>query len=165
MKTNTERIFIMDFFEDLKRTATNAADIAVKKTNELTELTKIKINIRSANSKLKEAYAEIGRLFYTSERSGVDFTAEIAENIIKADNLVAEINAYKKKLSALRNLINCEGCGNEIPYTAAFCSFCGMKQEHPEPEAEKSDTLDAEEVIEEILEDVEDIFEDNSDEE
>ena len=148
----------MDFFEDLKRTATNAADKAVKKTNELTELTKIKLSLKSASSKLKQVYAEIGRLFYTSERSGVDFTAEIAENIIKADTLVAEINAYNQKLSALRNLTTCEGCGNEIPYTASFCSFCGMKQDHPEPETYENDTPDVEDILEDIVDKVEDVF-------
>ncbi len=146
----------MEFFEELKRTASDVADRAVKKTNEVTGIAKLNLNIKSSNAKLNGVYKEIGRLFYTAERSGEDYTSEIAENIIKADELLAQIDAYKKKLAILKNAVECESCGNEISYSAAFCSFCGAKQEHPEPEETVDDLNDnlTEDITEENIEEV-----------
>lgn len=101
-------------------------------------------------------YGEIGRLFYEAERSGADSTADIATNIIRADELKTEIAAYKKKLSSLRKMVICEGCENEISSTAAFCSYCGMKQVKPEPEVEAEDIIPEEDIVEETLDETED---------
>ncbi len=152
--------YIMEFFEELKRTASDVADRAVKKTNEVTSIAKLNLNIKSSNAKLNSVYMEIGKLFYIAERSGEDYTSEIAENIIKADELIALIDAYKKKLAILKNVVECESCGNEIPYSAAFCSFCGAKQEHQEPEEPETDDFNdtpTEDIADENTEETEEV--------
>lgn len=115
--------------EEIKRSAQGAADRAVKKTNELTNFAKLNVNIKSGEAKLNAAFEEIGRLFYTAERTGIDYTTDIASAIMKADKIKADIEKSKKALAALRNLTICPACGNEISNDAAFCSFCGAKQE------------------------------------
>lgn len=138
----------MAFFDDLKRNASGAADKAVKKTNEFTNMAKLKMNVKSAEGKLSSVYEEIGRLFYTAERNGEDCTSDIAAYIMKADKLKAEIAESNKKISKLRNIRICEGCGNEIENDALFCPYCGQKQEIPE------------EAVEDIVENIEDAAED-----
>ncbi len=127
----------MTIFNNLKRGATDAANKAAKKTGEITNIAKLTMNIKTAEAKLGEVYEEIGRLFYTAERTGEDCTSEIASNIMKADKIKADIANFKAEIAVLRNVIICESCGNEIGAESAFCSFCGTKVEKAAPVAEE----------------------------
>ena len=123
----------MTFFDDIKRGASDVAGKVAKKTGELTGIAKINFNIKTSEAKLSSVYEEIGFLFYTAERNNVDFTEEIAAQVLKADGIIVEIDNLKKEAAKLRGARICSGCGNEIGSECAFCSFCGKKQE-----AEKS---------------------------
>ncbi len=139
LKNKTKKgIVQMTIFNNLKCTATDAATKAAKKTDELTNIAKLKMKIKVNDVKLEEVYKEIGRLFYTAERTGEDHTSEIASNIMKADKIKAEIESYSKELAALRNVTVCSNCGNEIKVEFAFCSYCGAKIEKPAPAAEEN---------------------------
>ena len=156
----------MPNFDELKRNATGVADRAMKKTNELTNLVKLKMAIRSAEGKLSSVYEEIGCLFYTAERNGEDCTSDIAAYIMKADKLKADIAAAKKQITKLKNERVCENCGNEIAENVAFCPFCGQKQEvlevnepvEEEPE-EETEEKTFEDIVEETVETVENAVE------
>ena len=126
----------MTIFNNIKRGATDAANKAAKKTGEITNIAKLTMNIKNAETKLGDVYEEIGRLFYTAERTGEDCTSEIAANIMKADKIKADIAAFKAEIASLRNVIVCESCGNEVNADFAFCNFCGSKIEKPVPEVE-----------------------------
>lgn len=128
----------MAFIEELKRGASDVAGKVAKKTGELTSIAKMNMNIRSSESKLSSIYEEIGFLFYTAERNGVDFTEEIAAQVLKADSLIVEIDNLKKAYAKARGFRVCPECGNEIDSECAFCSFCGKKQELKEDDDECS---------------------------
>ena len=128
----------MTIFNNIKRGATDAANKAAKKTGEITNIAKLTMNIKTAEGKLDAVYQEIGRLFYTAERTGEDCTSEIASNIMKADKIKADIASYKAEIAVLRNVVICESCGNEIGAEFAFCSFCGTKVEKAAPAAEET---------------------------
>ena len=133
-----------------KKNAAEVAGKAKKKTTELTNIAKINLNIKSNEVKLASVYEEIGRLFYTAEREGVDYTAEIAEYIVKADALVDDIANGKKELAKIRNVKICGECGAELDINYAFCNFCGAKQEMPVDE--DSDANEIEEICEIAIE-------------
>ncbi len=137
-------------FDAIKRNASDVANKAAKKTNDLTALAKLNVSVKNLESKLDGVYEEIGRLFYNAERNGEDYTSDIAAMIMKADKFQAEIEATKKQINSLRKVVVCEGCGNEISDEAAYCSHCGTKQVKPEPEVVVEET--AEEAVEEIAE-------------
>ena len=151
----------MPNFDEIKRNATGAANRAMQKTNELTNIVKLKMSIKSSEGKLSSVYEEIGRLFYTAERNGEDCTSDIAAYIMKADKLKADIAAAKKQITKLKNEKICENCGNEIDEKVAFCPFCGQKQETitenvptaEEPEEAPEKTF--EDIVEETVETVE----------
>ena len=149
----------MAFFEELKRNASGVANKAAKKTNDLTSLAKLNVAINNTESKLASVYEEIGRLFYNAERNGEDYTSDIAALIMKADKMKADIEATQKQINALRKVVVCEGCGNEISEEAAYCSFCGTKQVKPEPVVEETVEEAAEEIVEEAAEAVEEVVE------
>lgn len=118
----------MSLFNEIKRNVSGAASAASKKTSELTGIAKLNVNIKLEETKLSECYEEIGRLFYTAERSGEDNTSDIATYIMQADKIKATIAGYKAELAHLKKIVVCEGCGAEISETAAYCSVCGTKQ-------------------------------------
>ncbi|MBQ8185409.1 MAG: hypothetical protein IJ037_00880 [Clostridia bacterium] len=149
----------MAFFEELKRNASGVANKAAKKTNDLTSLAKLNVAIKNTESKLASVYEEIGRLFYNAERNGEDYTSDIAALIMKADKMKADIEATQKQINALRKVVVCEGCGNEISEEAAYCSFCGTKQVKPEPVVEETVEEAVEEIVEEAAEAVEEVVE------
>ena len=149
-------------FDEIKRSATGVADRAMKKTNEVTNLVKLKLAVKSSEGKLSSVYEEIGRLFYTAERSGEDCTSDIAAFIMKADKLKADIASYTKQIAKLRNIRICESCGNEIDQNVNFCPVCGATQEtlvEVAPEVE----VTAEECAEDAAECVTDAFEEAKD--
>ena len=149
-------------FDEIKRSATGVADRAMKKTNEVTNLVKLKLAVKSSEGKLSSVYEEIGRLFYTAERSGEDCTSDIAAFIMKADKLKADIASYTKQIAKLRNIRICESCGNEIDQNVNFCPVCGAKQEtlvEVAPEVE----VTSEECAEDAAECVTDAFEEAKD--
>ncbi len=170
----------MSIINEIRKNVTEAATIASQKTTELTGIAKLKVSIQREKAKLGDCYEEIGRLFYTAERSGEDHTSDIAAYIMQADKIKASIEKYKKELAALRKVVICEGCGTEISNTAAYCSVCGTKQVKKcagEPKAEPcccedcceeacdSDCCaDLEEIIEEAADAVEEML-DKDDEE
>lgn len=142
----------MTFFDEFKRNASDVAGKAAKKTNELTNIAKLNVSIKSCESKLGTVYEEIGRMFYMAERTGDDYTSEIAASIMKADKIKSDISAYKAKIAQLKRIIVCDACGNEIPDEFAFCSYCGAKVIKPEPETEPETSDDIMEAAEEITE-------------
>ena len=147
-------------FDEIKRSASGVADRAVKKTGEVTSLVRLKVNVRTAESKLSEVYEEIGRLFYNAERSGEDCTSDIAAYIMKADKLKADIAAYNKQIAKLRNVRICDTCGHEIDQSVNFCPICGAKQDTL---TEVAPEEAVEEAAEEAAETVTDAFEEAKD--
>ena len=117
----------LQFWEEIKKNAKEAADITVKKTTEMTAIAKATVAIKNEESKLSSCYKEIGRLFYTAERDGADYTDEIATFIMQADKIKAAITGYQKEIAALKKVAICESCGSEIPADALFCPTCGTK--------------------------------------
>lgn len=155
----------MTFFDELKRSASDVAEKAAKKTNELTNIAKLNMNMKSCESKLVSVYEEIGRMFYSAERNGEDYTSEIAANIMKADKLKADIAAIKAKLAKLKKVLVCEGCGNEISEDSAYCSYCGLKVVKPAEETDNEEVADDKEAVEDNSEKAEEPSEETSSEE
>ncbi len=124
----------MSFFEEFKRGASDVANKAVKKTEELTSIAKLNINVKTNEAKLSSVFEEIGFMFYEAQCTGADHTSDIASLIMKADKIKSDIEATKKEISKLKKVIVCVNCGNEVSDESAFCSHCGAKIEKPEPE-------------------------------
>lgn len=128
----------MAFWDEFTKGAKDAAVFTMKKTEEITNLAKVKLAIHSEQTKLDKCYGEIGELYYDFQRNDEDHAAEIAALLLEADELNTKISALKAQLAALQNDVICEKCGTQIPVEATFCPVCGKKQ------AEEEDIADAE---------------------
>ena len=117
----------MSFWEDLQKSLNDAASFTVQKTTELTGIAKLKYNIHAAEGKLERCYSEIGKLFYDTQKTGTEHTAEIATIIMQADKLNSDIESMKAESAKIRNTNICENCSAEVSKDCIFCPVCGTK--------------------------------------
>ena len=118
----------MDNFEEALNKAKEVATVAFKKTEEVINIQKQKIDIYSLEAKLSKSYEILGKLCYDAIRNDEPFDAEsvkpvtddIAEKLQLIENTKEEIlKAKNKKL--------CTKCGAQIEKNGVFCSKCGAK--------------------------------------
>ncbi len=105
----------------------NTADKVVKKSGELVEMSKTKLNILNTKSSIDQNFKVLGELVYNSQKEDSDITSEKLEEVIK------EIDALYEKLAQLdeayANLGNkkiCPNCKKANDSNASFCCNCGF---------------------------------------
>lgn len=119
----------MSIWDDITKGMSDAASFTKKKTGELTNLAKMKYALHSEESKLSECFEEIGKLYYSYQREGVDYVTEIAALIAEADVIKMTIDEMKADIAKLQNNVICKSCGAKIDADMAYCPACGAKQE------------------------------------
>ena len=117
----------MDFFEQVKKTASDVAQVVTQKSNEVLEISKIKYAIHDLNSDIKKLYIELGKLTYEELKgnSALSDDMQIKCEIIDAKR--AKIAALKKKEQQVRREITCPNCGRECGDADESCPYCGAK--------------------------------------
>lgn len=123
----------MALWDDITKNFKDVAALTMKKTEDLTNVAKLKLAIHSEESKLDKCYAEIGSLYYDFQRKDNDHAAEIAALLLEADELNTKVDALKKELAALQNSVICKECGAKVAVEYDFCPSCGKKISYDEP--------------------------------
>ncbi len=147
----------MSFLDDLKKSLSGAADYTAKKTTEVTGVAKIRLDIRSANSRLAKCYEKIGRAYYKNVKEADEGQLAVMEATVKeADAIKEEIAALRNQLAKLQACVICPACGAQVSDKSVFCPLCGMKlpkeeekpaeTEEPQTETPAAETEPAEEV-------------------
>jgi len=119
----------MSFWDELSKGVTDAANFTVKKTNELTNAAKLRINLRMEEAKLSKCFEEIGRIYYSFKKTGAGSPADIAALFDEADEIKINIAVIKQEIAKAKNSKICVNCGAELNVKAAYCMDCGAKQE------------------------------------
>ena len=130
----------MSFFNDLKKSISGAADYTVKKTGEMTETAKIRMDIRSRNAALSKCFENIGRAYYKKERGSQEFLdGVIAGQMTEADSIKEEIADLRRQLAKLQGYVICSACGAQISEKSVFCPLCGVKLDGEQSVAQDSE--------------------------
>ncbi len=74
---------------------------AIKKTEELTDVAALHVKIKTLEGKISEQYENLGVLTYSSAKSGSDNKETVTLTVSKIDSYLADIAAYKLKLSQI----------------------------------------------------------------
>lgn len=117
----------MGMFEDVFEKAKNVADMAGKKTGELVEISKLRINAADVQTKIDKEFQELGTLVYTASKEHSDCTESVHERAVAIDALFAELAELNEKISELRRMKKCPECQYANPEDANFCLNCGAK--------------------------------------
>lgn len=125
--------------------AKDVANMAGKKTGEVVETSKLKLQGFSINGDIQSAYEKMGGLVYRARKEGVDNTPEIEECIHEIDELLAALNELESKIAEIKKVKKCPNCAASCSTESHFCSRCGMvidKQEivvYPPAECQTDD--------------------------
>ena len=137
----------MAFLDDLKKSLSGAADYTAKKTTEVTGVAKIRLDIRTANSRLAKCYEKIGRAYYKNLKEAAEDQSEVIEAAVKeADAIKEEIAALRLQLAKLQACVICPACGAQISDKSVFCPLCGIKLPKEETPAETAEEESVEKV-------------------
>ncbi|MCI8611604.1 MAG: hypothetical protein HFE66_06775 [Clostridiales bacterium] len=130
----------MALWEDIAKSAKDAAAYTVKKTEELTSIAKIKMSIRGEENNLDKCFSEIGSLYYAYQRQGEDHTSEIAALLMEADQVREKIKCLRDSLAKLQKSVICPGCSAQVTTEYDFCPLCGAKLKNAAAAEEEKDT-------------------------
>ena len=117
----------MGVFEDVVSKAKTAADYATKKTGEIVEVTKLKINASEVEGKIKKELLELGKKVYSASKEETDCTEFVKEKADSIDKLHAELEEIHKNIAELRSEKICSACMTSNPQDAVYCQKCGAK--------------------------------------
>ena len=116
-----------DGFDKLLETAGRVVDSAAKKTGDLVDKGKDKMEIYSLQAKLSKAERQLGALVYMLRKTG-------QENEPMVKHYVDEIDVAKARIADLSGTGGapaasgvCASCGEEGQEGAMFCRRCGAK--------------------------------------
>ncbi len=115
----------MSRFDDLLLKAKTVANAAGKKTGELVEVSKLKLEAVQINSDIQKAYERLGSVVYEQEKTGADNNDLIALCVSEIDGLLVELSDLNAKINEAKNTVKCMSCGAENPEGSLYCARCG----------------------------------------
>ena len=119
----------MDFLDNAVEKVKDAFDVVCKKTGDVVNVSKQKIDVASIETKLAKDYEKLGKIYYEMIKNAETPSEEIT--ILK--NNIAEkidnIKALKTEINNSKNKRFCPVCGASIDKNSVYCNICGAKLE------------------------------------
>lgn len=115
----------MEFFEQVKKTATDVAQKVAQKSNEVLEVSKIKYEVYDLNADIKKLYTEIGKQVYAQMKGVENLPEEVSMKCEIIEAKLAKIEALKQKEKNLKKHITCPVCQKECTDSDCVCPYCG----------------------------------------
>lgn len=130
-----------DFFNDLGKKISKAANDAVDKGTEFFEVTKIRAQISGEGKSIEKAYRDIGEIIYKLQQDGTPVTEDVAK---LCDDIYAHekrIRAMRREMANIKGMKLCPNCEEMVEKEAAYCPKCGSTME-TEVTVEKEDIVE-----------------------
>lgn len=104
----------------------NTADKVAKKSGELVELSKAKLNIANIKTDISSNYKILGEMIYIAQKDEAEVNPERLEDIIsRIDALFERLAEFSEIANGLMNKKLCPECNKTTDSDASFCSVCG----------------------------------------
>ena len=123
-----------------KESGKKFAKIAIDKTTNAVDITKLNLAKNEADSKANKLFAKIGEVIYEKYKDGGEFSSEIEEILIEIDKFKAEADELKEQIAALKSTSACPSCGQQNDKSSEYCSKCGAKLTEYSEDAAPEDT-------------------------
>ena len=126
----------MELFDKLSETIVSAGKDVGQKAKDVSEIAKLKMDIKSKEDFGEKQYAELGKAYYEKHKD--DETEETGENGEKTpeqehffliSEALGEIERMRAEVLKIQGAAECPKCGAKMPQGAAFCSNCGTKMD------------------------------------
>lgn len=148
----------MDIFDRLGDTIVSVSKDATQKAKDLSELARIRMEMRAKNDYLNKLYLEIGKCCYELHKD--DECREFDDHMQLIEESLESLEELKRQAGQIKGVASCSVCGQNMPLDAEFCSKCGAKLEKPvntetDESGESNESVDSDEDMEIIFEDEE----------
>lgn len=137
----------MGTWDDLKDSLFAAGRDVSQKAKEVSEIAKIKMDIRTKEDFVEKQFAALGRAYYEANKDNVNDKDSETFTVIK--EAIAEIDRMNQQMLDIQGVVACANCGKKSPIGTCFCSDCGAKLEEVVVDAE---VVSEETVVEEPAE-------------
>jgi len=107
------------------KAAGKAAETAGRKTEEMVEIAKFKMQIFSLENDCDALFKDIGKSVYVTHTGDEIQPEEIEKRISELDEKYAQIAALRAKIELARPKRKCPACGRECDKDDAYCGGCG----------------------------------------
>lgn len=116
----------MAIFEDMLSRAKVLAEVAGKKTGEMVENTKVKMEIAQIQREVASLYEGLGRLVYDGRKSGESVEDMVEACVAHLDEQNAYLEELQDRLLESKSAVRCAACGTVNDDSARFCNHCGQ---------------------------------------
>ena len=114
----------MEFIDKIGDTLVSVSKDATQKAKDISELAKLRIDIRSKKDHINKLYQEMGKAYYEEHKNEEEPDYDQIVLIKEAEEALAEL---KKQVGQLKGMQRCPKCGQDMPLDADYCSKCGEK--------------------------------------
>ncbi len=116
-------------FDQIVGKAKEIYDVAAKKTGDVVEVSKLKIDTMKINGQIKELYEKLGQATYSAIKDNTD-NSEIVQTVCEQiDSLNEKLTDLYSEIADRQNVIICADCGLKNPMDNTFCGKCGSKMQ------------------------------------
>ena len=133
----------MGTWDDLKGSLFAAGRDVSQKAKEVSEIAKIKMDIRTKEDFVEKQFASLGRAYYEANKYNAN--DKDAEQFAVIKEAIDEIERMNQQVLDIQGVILCPNCGKKSPVGTSFCSDCGSKLDDVVVDA----TVVSEEIVEE----------------
>lgn len=113
--------------DDLFEQAKSMVNVAAKKTNEVVEISKLKLDCLKINSEIKGMYEKLGRTAYNMHHDSYKNDHLLKSLCEEIDELLSKLNDLTEKIADKQNVVICPVCRAKNLQDSFYCSKCGAK--------------------------------------
>lgn len=124
----------MELFDKLGDTIVSVSKDATQKAKDISELARLRMEIRAKQEYLNKLFLEIGKIYYDAHKD--DEEKEFKEQMLLVKDAQDVLEELRQQLGQIKGTVKCVQCGQEMPIEADYCSKCGTKLVKPKKEEE-----------------------------
>ncbi|MCD8150918.1 MAG: zinc ribbon domain-containing protein [Clostridiales bacterium] len=117
----------MAFYDGLGKRIQKTGQDALEKTKGAAETARLNAAISDLEKEINTTFADLGRAYYNKHAQNPE-DQELLPYFRKVEDRMAQIQANRDKIRALKGLTKCIHCGQDIEINAVFCNHCGQRQ-------------------------------------
>ena len=115
----------MAAWDDLKDSLFAAGRDVSQKAKEVSEIAKLKMDIRAKEDFVEKQFAALGRAYYEANKGHADEKDAEPFRVIK--DAMDEVARMQQQLLDIQGVVVCPNCGTKSPVGKSYCSDCGAK--------------------------------------
>ena len=117
----------MSLLDDLKKNVTDFSESVARKSSEIIENQKLKMQRSSLEGDLRDCYVALGRLYEKRLSGGTEKDTEEEKLLEKLNHVKTRMTEIEEQLRQLKGVVQCPGCGQSVSQNFEFCPQCGAR--------------------------------------